>query len=304
MTTVDSLRVSLAREVDGLLDPAASVQELRPDLGVFRMREPIPPMSGVMAPAICFILQGGKRVHFDGQTQTYEAGQFLVSTLAVPVKGEVVVASPEEPLVGIAWTLDVQHVARLVAEVGPEALPRSGAPPSAVSVHELDADMLRTLERLVGATGSDLSWRILGEGLQRELLFRVLQHPGAGWQLTRRLRDEDGLEQVARAVAFIENHLTEPLDVERISRKAGLSPSRLHARFRKITSRSPMQYVKYLRLHRAHALLLSGAPVTDAAYAVGYMSPSQFSREFRRQFGHPPSAARPHSFQAVQPAVA
>jgi len=254
-----------------------------------------------MMPSACFILQGSKRAHFDGEPHTYNEGSFLLSTLSVPLRGEVVVASAGRPLVGMAYTLDLRTVAKLMAEVGAEHFADPGVAPSAISVHTMDEPLLQTLGRLGAATADDLAWRILGEGLQRELLFRVLRHPGAGWQLRQRLRQEASFDQVARAVAYIEAHLTESLDVDQIARRAGLSPSRLHAKFRAVTSRSPMQYVKYLRLHRAHGLLLTGDPVTDVAFSVGYGSSSQFSREFRRQYGHPPSEVRRQGAQGRQP---
>jgi len=295
------LREALCARVQQRLPRTGGLVDLRPGLALFQMNGPIPPMDGVMKPTICFVLQGTKRAEFNGQMHTYEEGSFMLSTLVVPLRGEVVVASRERPVVGISFTLDLQEVARLIAEVGPGAAVDTGTEPSAISVHDIDAGVLRVLEGLCDATTNDLEWRILADGLRRELLFRVLRHPGAGWQLRQRLKDEASLEQVARAVAYIEAHLTEPLDVDQISRKAGLSPSRLHAKFRAVTSRSPMQFVKHLRLDRARSLLLAGRQVTDAAYTVGYASPSQFSREFRRQYGHPPSAVHRLGTAPAQP---
>lgn len=290
---METTRHQLVQEVIGAMQEGAITQARRPGVAAFRIDGPIPPAGGVMEPSICFILQGTKRAHFDGRPHTYEEGNFLLSTLAVPVKGEVVSASAERPVIGISFTLDLRAAATLITEMGFPPPRGDEAEPRAISVHPIDEAMLRTLSRLFAATDDDLSWRILGEGLQRELLFHVLRDEDAGWQLRQRLRSEASLQQVARAVAYIEAHLSEPLDVEQISSRAGLSASRLHAKFRTLTSRSPMQYVKYLRLHRARELLLTGESVTDAALSVGYASPSQFSREFKRQYGHPPSGVPP-----------
>ncbi len=301
MGTTKEYRTSLATQLLRRVPAGTVVRDLRSGISGFRMQGPIPPTSGVMEPAVCFIFQGTKRAHFDGRPHTYEQGSFLLSSVAVPLQGEVVVASEDCPLVGLSYTLNLRTVAKLIAEIGVARFEDPGTDPSAISVHPMDEAMLQTLTRLCAATEDDLTWKILGEGLERELMFRVLQHPGAGWQLRQRLRHEASLDQVARAVAFIEAHLTESLDVDRISREAGLSPSRLHAKFRAVTSRSPMQYVKYLRLHRARGLLLTGEPVTDVAFSVGYGSSSQFSREFRRQYGHPPSEVGRQVAWARQP---
>ncbi len=133
--------------------------------------------------------------------------------------------------------------------------------------------------------------RLLAAGVQRELLFEVLRGPNG--QLLRNFVLRDGsAHRVARVVSFLEKNFREPLDVKAIAKRAGMSSSSLHEHFKRATALSPIQFVKRMRLHQARALLLSGRGASEAAFDVGYTSASQFSREFRRMFGHPPSQVR------------
>ena len=132
---------------------------------------------------------------------------------------------------------------------------------------------------------------MLGPTLIREILYEVLRGPN-GHVLRNSLLREGSTNRVAQAVTFVEKNYQEPLDVETLARQAGMSTSALHHHFKQATALSPMQYVKKIRLHQARALLLSGRAAAEAAFEVGYNSPSQFSREFRRLFGVSPKEMR------------
>lgn len=128
----------------------------------------------------------------------------------------------------------------------------------------------------------------MGQGSLNEVYYRLVTAKG-GALVRKRLALSGGLDQIGRAIKHIEDHLTEPLNVEMVARLVGMSPSGFHAKFKEATSQSPMQFVKRLRLNAARNLLLEGHSATEAAFQVGYSSASQFSREFSRQYGLPPS---------------
>ena len=129
--------------------------------------------------------------------------------------------------------------------------------------------------------------RVLAPNLIREIYYEVLKGPH-GKMLRNCVANHSGANRIAPVVHYIENNFHQALDIETIARFAGMSSSSLHEQFKQVTSMSPMKFVKSLRLHRAHSLLLSGSLASEASYSVGYSSPSQFSREFKRFFGETP----------------
>lgn len=129
---------------------------------------------------------------------------------------------------------------------------------------------------------------VLAPAIKREIFYEVLK--GLHGNLLRNcVAHHAGANRIAPVVHYIEKNFQQPLDIDTIARYAGMSSSSLHDHFKQATSMTPMQFVKSLRLHQAHSLLLSGNPVSESSYKAGYNSPSQFSREFKRFFGNTPS---------------
>lgn len=184
---------------------------------------------------------------------------------------------------------------------GPDEV-EPGGPADALSSHPLEPAIAIAMTRLIQISSDERDWRILGEAALREVYYRLLLG-SAGPLLRARLGHSGALPQVARAIRFIEENLADPMDVTQLARVAGLSSSGLHEKFRRVTAQSPMQFVKGLRLDRARSLIAGGTGVTEAAMEVGYQSPSQFSREFKRRYGFSPSKAARMvgAAQAAQP---
>lgn len=240
--------------------------------------------------SLCILVQGRKQAHFEAERLAYGAGRYLVAATTMPMQAEILEASPQKPMLGVAIQLDVESLGEIVVEMGPDAAPVA-APGRLVEAPAMDAGFVRAVTRLLEAANSDTDWRVLGPGLVREMHYRALQGPG-GPLLRSRVEQNGNIERVARAVRYIEQNFTESLTVDGIAKQAGMSPSVLHARFKQATGKSPIEFGKQLRLHHAKRRLLAGESVTDAAFGVGYASASQFSREFKRQFGVAPSGAR------------
>ncbi len=264
---------------------------VRPGVHLWRLTAPQPGAPVVYPPTLCFVVQGSKRATLPGEREfIYDTGHYLVTPMTVPARSELLKASVDEPFLAIVVELDPSIVRSLLAELDDSVDPGRGPEMCAMASTPVDDDLSRTLLRFVSALGSDREWGILGSSLLRELHYRVLMGPSG--HLLREAAGLDGPRSpVAQAIRYIEDHLAEPVDVAAVSRRAGLSPSALHRHFRRATGQSPIQFLKRLRLLRAHELLLGGEQVTRAALAVGYGSVSQFSREFKRYFGVPPSKA-------------
>lgn len=263
-----------------------------PGLRLYRREEPTAePLPIVYQPSVCVIVQGTKTLQFGDEAIPYGPRHFLVSALTLPTYAHIPKASSEEPFLGFVIEFEPVQVGTLLAEVD-DLIEWPQAPESrAISACPTGETLHRAMERLVGCLDDPIDRQVLAEGVIREILYEVLRGP-RGYVLRQHALRGGKEHQVARALAYVKQNFRQTLDVQTLAQQAAMSPSALHQHFKRLTALSPMQYVQQLRLHQAKALLLSGHAATEAGYEVGYNSPSQFSREFRRLFGVPPSQVR------------
>ena len=249
-------------------------------------------VSGFLTPSLTVVAQGVKRTVLNDRVHDYRAGQYLVVSVDLPVTGHVLRASAEEPFAALSVELDRTQLAALLLEAPARAAAPSTTIPAGLAISEAGADLLDPVVRLLRLTERPADLAVLGPAVRREILWRLLT--GEQGALVRQIGLADGsLTRVARATGWIREHYDEPLRVDRLAALAGMSASSLHRHFRAATSMTPLQYQKLIRLQEARALLLATArDVGQVGHLVGYESPSQFSREYRRQFGASPRADR------------
>lgn len=242
----------------------------------------------VYNPIVCLILQGGKETTGAGQVLKLRAGNLLVVSQDTPVMSWITTASPAEPYVALVLSLSLDILRTLYAEAGDRITPE--AVPGAVSVSAADPDLLDCLARRLVLKPGSVEADILGPLLHREFHFRLLQSP-QGAQLRQLLSPASDASRIARAIASMRSDISRPLSVPDLARNTGMAASSFHAKFRAVTGTSPLRFLKDLRLTEARRLLsLDGSAVTQTAFAVGYESATQFSREYARKFGVPPRA--------------
>ena len=251
------------------------------------VRETAPTMLHytVCKPLVALVLQGGKRVAMGSRTFDFGAGDSLLITTDVPTVSQITRASRVLPYYSLVLELDTAIIAGLVDQIGPT--PFQADQPVRVDPTEAEvADAALRLLRLLDRPGT---LAVLGQQLSRELHFWLLsgRHGGA----IRALGVPDShAQRVARAVAILPNHYAEPVRIEALAQVAGMSLSAFHLHFRSITSLTPLQFQKQLRLIEARRRMLEqGDAISDAAYGVGYESVPQFTREYGRLFGQPPA---------------
>ena len=236
---------------------------------------------------VCFILQGSKDVAINDNLLRYDASQYLVSALDLPLSGQIHDADDGSPYVAISLVLDPA----LLAEVA-SAMPAAAdadTPGSGIAINPMTPQLRDTLLRLMALLDTPGDITALAPMAERELLYRLLQGP-QGRLLRHIARPEGAIGRIRRAVEWIRDHGNTRLRIEALCEAAGMSRASLHRHFVALTGLSPIQYQKQLRLQEARQLLLAGdLSASDVAYAVGYESPSQFSREYLRQFGAPPA---------------
>lgn len=250
---------------------------------------PTEPVSGFATPSLTVVAQGVKRTILNDRIYDYRAGQYLVVSLDLPVTGHVLQASAAEPFAALALTLDRALIAALLLEA-PAQVPARTV--SGMVVSDAAAELLDPVVRLLRLAESPADAAVLGAAVQREIVWRLIT--GEQGAIIRQIGMAGGpLAHVARATQWIREHYDEPLRLDRLAALAGTSVSSLHRHFRAATSMTPLQYQKQIRLQEARALLLSSArDVAQVGHLVGYESPSQFSREYRRLFGAPPQRDR------------
>lgn len=261
-----------------------------PGMRCFRSPRPTVPDPSVYTPALCVVAQGAKEASLGTRVFRYDPLHYLAVGASLPVRARIVEASERTPFLSMILDVGTSDVRDLLRELepGPVGPPGrwQGAPPLRVS--RLDARLLDALLRFLEVLEDPLDRRILGPAAFREIVYLVLRRD-QGDLLRLAVRRDSRSPGVARALHFIHRHLDESLDVATLARAAGMSSSSLHQRFKSATTLTPIQYLKRMRLDRARQLMLDeGLQAAEAAVRVGYESPSQFSREFKRLFGLPP----------------
>jgi len=238
----------------------------------------------VYEPMLCVILEGAKQTTLGSESHSYRAGDYLVVSADLPVSGQVLTA----PYLALGLPLDPATAAELLIETE-GGLAADETPIRALAVSAMDAEMVDTVTRLVRLLDRPGDATVLAPMIRRELLWRLMQGEHAA--MVRQIAAVDGrLAQVKRAIRWIRTHYAEPMTIGGLAALAGMSETSLHRHFKAVTSMSPLQYQKQLRLQEARRLMLAeGLEASAAGYRVGYESPSQFSREYRRLFGAPPA---------------
>lgn len=239
-------------------------------------------------PGLCIVLQGNKIGYLDGKRFPYDARHYLVTSIVLPFECETF-ANPDKPLRGIYIDIDMGQLHDLIGKTNFPLKPRkAGQFFQWVGPAYLEEEMENATKRLLRCLKSEEEAQILGPHLVHEILYRALY--GNQAPILYSLAMYSGIfSQISRVLKTMQNHYAEKLDVERLANDAHLSVSAFHRAFKELTSDSPMQYLKKIRLLKAKDFLMQEKmKVCMAANKVGYESSSQFSREFKRYFGQSP----------------
>lgn len=257
-----------------------------PGLTLLR-REAVSALEAVVyEPVICVILQGRKVTSVDAQSVHLGPGDALLVSHDLPVQSRITRASPREPYLALVLTLDLELVRSLHGLLADAPLKVAAARPLAAG--RAEEAWLQPLGRYLDLMDRPLDARVLGPSILREIHYRLLLS-ALGGMLRRLLVLDSNASRIARAIHRLRREFGTPLSMSSLARSAGMSASSFHQHFKAVTGTTPLQYQKDLRLIEAHALLaVRGRSVSETAYAVGYQSPTHFSRDYRRKFGKSP----------------
>ena len=259
-----------------------------PGLTLFRKTDSATPMVGFYEPSVCLIAQGAKRVQLGEESFFYDSEHYLFSGIHLPVAAQVIGASEDNPYLGLKLTFDYQEIMHLMADSQLPPPKRHHSGPG-MATGRLSLALVSAFQRLVELVDDDSSIPMLAPMIRKEIFYRLLVGE-QGEQLRQLAAMGTQTHQVAKAIAWLKINSHKPVRVEDLAEVAHMGVSTFHHHFRNMTSLSPLQYIKQLRLQEARRLMLTEHfDVAKAAFKVGYESPSQFSREYGRLFGCSPS---------------
>jgi AraC-like DNA-binding protein len=283
----NDLRAELAQKVAQFMGSAENLSTDIPGLTLHRRTAPTSPLSVTYEPSVAVVVQGRKRVELGRTSFIYDSSRFLLTWLDLPVVSQVIEASEELPYLCFKLKLEIPVVGDLLSRGAIPAGEESHGGP-AMATSETTMELLRACGRLMDLLNTPQDIPFLSDGIQREIIYRILRSP-EGQRLRSIATTGDPSQRTARAIAWIRENYARPLKLEDLAHMAGVGVSTLHAHFRGLTSMSPLQYQKQLRLHAARVRMLTdGLDAATAAFEVGYGSATQFNREYSRFFGRPP----------------
>lgn len=258
-----------------------------PDLRLVRQSAPLKPTSVMYEPCVCVAVQGNKRVLLGTESFTYAPGNFLITSMNLPTVAQIPKATRETPFLGLVIKLDPREISQLMVD-GSLPPPRAREGDRAMACGTMTPPLLAALRRFVGLLAEPQDIAVLAPGIRREIVYRLLTSD-QGHRLRQVALAGSHGHQISQAVERLKSRYAEALSVEELAASVHMSPSAFHHHFRVMTAMSPLQYQKWLRLSEARRLMLAeNMNAGTAAFEVGYESPSQFNREYRRLFEKPP----------------
>jgi AraC-like DNA-binding protein len=284
-------------EMAGLMTRFASGDGIHPTaiarLSLARFGHPGEPVPAVYPPCLCVIAQGSKVLMLGDERYVYDRSRFIVASVDLPLTGQVIEAVPDKPYLCVMLELEPKDIASLLLEVDADAAGPTSARTETTGrglfLSQASPVFIESVLRLLRLLATPEDIRALAPLAEREILYRLLKSD-EGWRLRQIAAGHGKARRIAKAIAWLRTHFHEGLRVEALADEANMSVSSFHAHFKSVTAMSPLQYQKQLRLQEARRLLLTDTvDAATAGHRVGYESPSQFSREYRRAFGVPPA---------------
>ena len=262
---------------------ASASGDLLPRVSLHVAHQPSWPAPTLYRPMLGMVLRGAKRVTIGDRTLDYDAAHYFIGSIDVPAEIAVTEASPEAPYVAARLSIDPEMLADLAVGITSDA----GGDTVAFAVGTVTPELLDAWRRMLRLLDAPDEIAVLAPLVEREILFRILRGP-QGAVLRQAAQADSRVAQIRRAIAHLRTNFARAVRIKELVEVAGMSAATFHRHFRAATAMSPLQYQKALRLQEARRRLVADADTAGAAYAVGYESPSQFSREYTRMFGRSP----------------
>lgn len=258
-----------------------------PGLTLMRAEQLSEPLESVYKPSICVVAQGAKTAALADETYRYDPSEYLITSVELPIIGRIVEASPEIPYLSLKLSFDADVILDIVKDHN-RPMNASAEISRGMTVNRTSPTLLEAIVRLLQLLDEPEDIPVLAPLTIREIVYRVLQSE-QGARIHQFALIGSQAHAIAQAVQSINRQFDRPLAIEELAKSVGMSTSAFHKHFKRVTAMSPLQYQKTVRLQEARRLMLAdNVQASDAAFRVGYESPSQFSREYARMYGRPP----------------
>ncbi|WP_139785656.1 AraC family transcriptional regulator [Cytobacillus gottheilii] len=255
-------------------------------LQIIRASQISEPIYSIYEPSLCVVAQGSKLVMLEKESFIYDSASYLTASVHLPIKGQVVSASHEEPYLCISLQLDMNQIFEVIQSSNQEIPNRS--PGLGLEINRVDDSLLEAVLRLIKLLETPQDIPVLASNIKREIVYRILQNDQNNSLKHFALVGSQG-QRIADVIGVLNREFAKPIKVEELAKEARMSSSSFYSHFKDVTGMSPIQYQKQLRLQEARRLLLTeNMEAAEAAFQVGYESPSHFSREYSRRFGQSP----------------
>ena len=246
--------------------------------------------SAVYEPSLCIILQGSKALILGEELYSYNPSSYLLASIYMPTRVRIMEASVQKPFTSLKLTFSMEDIFEVMKALDSKLPMRSLAPELGLCFGEMNVSLIEPLTRLVRLLETPENIQFMAPLIKKEILYHVMKTEGGDF-LRKYLMDGSIVQQIVKVITKIKHHFAENLNMKELAKSFGMSESSLYHNFKKTTLLSPLQFQKTLRLEEARRILLTqDKDATEIAFAVGYESPSQFSREYTRMFGLPPKA--------------
>jgi len=255
---------------------------------IFKVSTPYKKINSVLPASICILVQGSKNLYLGDKKYIYDENSYLIGTVKMPIEAELIDSSAQNPCLGVIIHLDSNIISELLKnfdELKEWQLDKKTD--QIITTSPMNSTIENSLERLLDTVINPMDIKVLSKSFIREIFYEVLKSK-EGHILRNSVQHHTKVHEIVPTIKFLEQNFKNDISINEISKFASMSIPSLHKNFKKATSLAPMQFIKQLRLHNAHSLLLSGYNASNAAFESGYTNSAQFSREFKRLFGISP----------------
>lgn len=263
------------------------------NVGLGRTSNPVDRTPIVYEPALVMLGQGAKKLYIGDRVLQYGAGEYLLLFLPMPLELVVYDVSPDNPALMVAFGLDMVRLAGVslkLDEADKHITPSAfNHDPTGIHTAPITYGLLDATIRMLHTLTDPIDTIMLSDAILDEIYYRILREDREG-SLRILLQQQAQIKQIARAVDYIHQNIEQTISVEVLAEMVNMSNTTFHRNFKEVMHLPPLQYAKSIKLHRAQTLIREGKRANEAGYMVGYNSPAQFSREYKRQFGYAPSA--------------
>jgi AraC-like DNA-binding protein len=277
----------LVSMINGLVNLDGIHTTAIPSLRLIRASNVSEPLHSIYEPSLLVIAQGAKIVTLADENYQYDPTTYLVTSVHLPITGQIIKASPQEPYLCVQLSFSTDQILDIIKESNRAWNGRMDSG-RGMAVNRINSNLLDAVLRLVRLLDTPMDIPVLSPLIIREILYRILQDK-QGDIIKQFAMIGSHAYSIAKVIHLINNDFSKPLRIEDLAKKVNMSTSSLHNQFKKVTAMSPLQYQKLIRLQEARRLLFAeSSEAANVSFQVGYESPSQFSREYARMFGLPP----------------